>query len=168
MRMVFEWPISKWNVLKSQHLLKLLWCNIWKSPHFSYIGMKLLIIRENSTKCCLSVSTSDYRFYDKFWYLKTKHCVKFVQIRSFFWSVFSCIRIEYGNLLRKTKHCMKSTQIRTSKSSVFGHFSRSESQPIFPCSTMKFMFWCLKKIYLRNELADSADWKSTKILSTNL
>ena len=103
-----------------------------------------------------------YRFYDKFWYLKTKHCVKFVQIRSFFLSVFSCIRIEYGNLLRKTKHCMKSAQIRTSKSSVFGHFSRSESQPIFPCSTMKFMFWYLEKIYLRNELADSADWKSTK------
>ena len=24
------------------------------------------------------------------------HCVKSVQIRSFFWSVFSCIRIEYG------------------------------------------------------------------------
>ena len=25
-----------------------------------------------------------------------KHCVKSVQIRSYFWSVFSCIRIEYG------------------------------------------------------------------------
>ena len=28
------------------------------------------------------------------------HCVKSVQIRSFFWSVFSCIRTEYGDLLR--------------------------------------------------------------------
>ena len=27
------------------------------------------------------------------------HCVKSVQIRSYFWSVFSCIRIEYGDLL---------------------------------------------------------------------
>ena len=26
------------------------------------------------------------------------HCVKSVQIRSFFWSVFSCIRAEYGDL----------------------------------------------------------------------
>ena len=26
------------------------------------------------------------------------HCVKSVQIRSFFWSVFSCIRTEYGDL----------------------------------------------------------------------
>ena len=29
------------------------------------------------------------------------HCVKSVQIRSFFWSVFSCIRTEYGDLLHK-------------------------------------------------------------------
>ena len=27
------------------------------------------------------------------------HCVKNVQIRSFFWSVFSCIRTKYGDLL---------------------------------------------------------------------
>ena len=27
-----------------------------------------------------------------------KHCMKIVQIRSFFWSVFSCIRTEYGDL----------------------------------------------------------------------
>ena len=38
------------------------------------------------------------------------HCVKSVQIRSFFWSVFSHIRTEYG-------------KIRTGKNSVFGHFS---------------------------------------------
>ena len=29
-----------------------------------------------------------------------KHCVKRVQMRSYFWSVFSCIRTEYGDLLR--------------------------------------------------------------------
>ena len=40
------------------------------------------------------------------------HCVKSVQIWSFFWFVFSCIRIEYR-------------KIRTRKNSVFGHFSRS-------------------------------------------
>ena len=28
------------------------------------------------------------------------HCMKIVQISSFFWSVFSCIRTEYGDLLR--------------------------------------------------------------------
>ena len=32
------------------------------------------------------------------------HCVKSVQIRSFFWSVFSCIWTEYGDLLRTSVH----------------------------------------------------------------
>ena len=41
------------------------------------------------------------------------HCVKNVQIRSFFWSAFSYIRIE-------------DRKIRTRKNSVFGLFSRSE------------------------------------------
>ena len=40
------------------------------------------------------------------------HCVKSVQIRSYFWSVFSCIRTEYR-------------KIRTKNNSVFGHFLRS-------------------------------------------
>ena len=43
---------------------------------------------------------------------KNGHCVKSVQIRSFFWFIFSCIRTEYSKM-------------RTRKYSVFGHFSRS-------------------------------------------
>ena len=35
------------------------------------------------------------------------HYVKSVQIRSFFWSVFSCIRTEYGDLLRKSLYSVK-------------------------------------------------------------
>ena len=46
-----------------------------------------------------------------------------VQIRSFFWSVFSCIWTEiYGVNLRIQSEYRK---IRTRKNSVFGHFSRS-------------------------------------------
>ena len=37
------------------------------------------------------------------------HCVKSVQIRSFFWSAFSCFWTEYGYLLRK---CPYSVRIR--------------------------------------------------------
>ena len=33
---------------------------------------------------------------------KTYHCVKSVQIRSYFWSEFSCIQIEYGDLRSKS------------------------------------------------------------------
>ena len=40
------------------------------------------------------------------------HCVESVRIRSFFWSVFSCIQSEYR-------------KIKARKNSVYGHFSRS-------------------------------------------
>ena len=35
------------------------------------------------------------------------NCAKSVQIRSYFWSVFSCIRTEYGNLLRKSPYSVR-------------------------------------------------------------
>ena len=44
--------------------------------------------------------------------LETVHCVKSVQIRSYLWSIFSCIHSKYR-------------KIRTRKSSIFGDFSRS-------------------------------------------
>ena len=43
------------------------------------------------------------------------HCVKSVQIRGYFWSVFYCIRTEYR-------------KIRTRNNSVFGHISRSDTE----------------------------------------
>ena len=36
-----------------------------------------------------------------------KHCVKSVQMRSFSWSVFSYIRTEYGDLLRKSQYLVQ-------------------------------------------------------------
>ena len=48
-----------------------------------------------------------------FCFLLNTHCVKITQIRSCFWSVFSCIRTEYR-------------KIQTRNNSVFGKFSRSE------------------------------------------
>ena len=50
------------------------------------------------------------------------HCVKSVQIPSFFWSLFPCIRIEYR-------------KIQTIKNSVFGHFLRSGR-----CTAQKVIF----------------------------
>ena len=35
------------------------------------------------------------------------HCVKSVQIRVFFWSVFSCIWTEYGDSLRKSPYSVR-------------------------------------------------------------
>ena len=39
--------------------------------------------------------------------LKKKHCVKSVQIRIFFWSVFSRIRTEYGEILRISPYSVR-------------------------------------------------------------
>ena len=68
------------------------------------------------------------------------HCVKIVQIRSYFWSVFSCIRTEYR-------------KIRTRNKSVSGHFSRS-----MPLSTFDKMFFhpeLLLSFRLANDFSDS-------------
>ena len=39
-----------------------------------------------------------------------RQCVKSVQIRSYFWSVFSCIPTEYGDLLRKSPYSVRIQQ----------------------------------------------------------
>ena len=45
--------------------------------------------------------------YECTWYVV--HCVKSVQIRSYFWSVFSCIYTEYRDLLRKSLYSLQNT-----------------------------------------------------------
>ena len=51
------------------------------------------------------------------------HCVKSVQIRNFFWSVFYCIRTE---ILRISLYSVRMRESTDQKSSLFGHFSRSD------------------------------------------
>ena len=57
--------------------------------------------------------------------LLSYHCMKSVQILSFFWSVFSCIRIEYGDFHSRFRILSECWKIRTRKNFLFGHFSRS-------------------------------------------
>ena len=62
-----------------------------------------------------------------FWELWDRyfHCVKSVQIRSYSWSVFSCIRTEYGGLPLNLRIQSKYRKIWTRNSSLFGRFSSS-------------------------------------------
>ena len=53
-----------------------------------------------------------------------RHCVKIVQIRNYFWSVFFSIRTEYVEI-KSLRIQSKSRKIRTRNKSVFGHFSQS-------------------------------------------
>ena len=48
-----------------------------------------------------------------------------VQIRTFFWYVFSCIRTEYGDLWSKCPYSVRIQENMDKINSVFGHFSRS-------------------------------------------
>ena len=57
-----------------------------------------------------------FAFYTSLLILMFPHCVKSVQIRSFFWSIFSRIRTEYG-------------EIRNISPYVFGHISHSAYRP---------------------------------------
>ena len=53
------------------------------------------------------------------------HSVKCVQIRSFFWSVFSRVRTEYGEIRSIPPYSFRMRENTDQKNSVFGHFSRS-------------------------------------------
>ena len=53
------------------------------------------------------------------------HCVKSVQIRWFFWFVFSRIRTEYGKILRISPYSVRMRENTNQKNSVFGHISHS-------------------------------------------
>ena len=48
-----------------------------------------------------------HKFNKVFSNLENKHCVKSVQIRSFLWSLFSCICAEYGYLRRKSLYSVR-------------------------------------------------------------
>ena len=57
--------------------------------------------------------------------IRLVHCVKNVQIRSFFWSIFSRIRTEYGETRSISPYSVRMRQKRTRKNSAFGHFPHS-------------------------------------------
>ena len=67
--------------------------------------LKLSLISSGIFKNCILMTTKDWSFCDQ-------HCVKCVQIRSFFWSVFSRIWTKYREILRFQSECGK---IRTRK-----------------------------------------------------
>ena len=58
-------------------------------------------------------------------FFESFHCVKSVQTRSFFWSVFSRIWTEYGDLLRKSSYSVRMQGNTDQNKLRFEHFSRS-------------------------------------------
>ena len=87
----------------------------------------------------------DWQNLSKYGEMNSKHCVKSVQIRSFFWSVFSRIGTEYVSVfsLNLGKY--------GPETSVFGHFSRNEM--IRLKGMLRTLFcWLQHDFHVRNEL----------------
>ena len=77
---------------------------------------------------------------------KTKeHCVKCVQIRSFFWSVFSRVRTEYVEIRNMSSYSVRMRENSNQKSSVFGHFSHRE-EPLEYLASQKVSLIIAKKV----------------------
>ena len=78
-------------------------------------------------------------------------------MRTYFWSVFSCIRTEYGDFFTYRK-------IRTRNNSVFGHFSRSAGYRVYKL----WIFVCEKSSSLCSfRLKDTFWWIQKSIFFIN-
>ena len=66
-------------------------------------------------QCLLFVFFAGQLIYYLFRKIQTKHCLKSVQKRSFFWSVFSRIWAEYGDLRSKSLYSVRIRENRTIK-----------------------------------------------------
>ena len=77
------------------------------------------------------------------WIRKYTWCAlrKNVWIQSFFWSVFSRILIEYGDLQRKSLYSVKISDDKEKKDSRFGHFPSSDSPYIFAFIRFIRKYW---------------------------
>ena len=85
---------------------------------------------------------------------KTKeHCVKCVQIRSFFWSLFSRIRTEYVEIRSMSPYSVRMRENSNQKSSVSGHFSRS-GEPLEYFASQKVSLIIAKKVEWTLSLID--------------
>ena len=68
------------------------------------------------------------------------HCVKSIQIRIFFWSVFPVFGLNAENYGVNLRIQCEYRKTRTRKNAVFGHFSRSVYNPIFHLISPHFIF----------------------------
>ena len=111
--------LSSYVASISRHYFGKAWI-IWNNSNFSCLLKKIHLLAsrlyQNVAQQNLNIyqknSRKKHTFYQFLFCYWTRHCVKSVQIRSYFWSVFSCIRTEYRKM-------------RTRNNSVFGHFSCS-------------------------------------------
>ena len=67
--------------------------------------------------------------------------MKSVQLRSYFWSVFSCIRIEYGDLRRKSPYSIRIQENTDQSAKYFGKLSILKMYITDCIKTIKKLIW---------------------------
>ena len=111
-------------------------------------GLITLLLNNPVTKVYLAFSMI---FKPSLTILHNCHCVKSVQIRSNFWSVFCRIWIEYGRYFVSLHIESECGKIRAKNQSVFGHFSRSvfmREGCFFQCMLLLIPFILLLDLFL--------------------
>ena len=97
-----------------------------------------------------------------------QHCVKSVQLRSYFWSVFSCIPTEYGDLLCKSPYSVRiqentdqrKPRIRTIFTQCRQKFSGSKL-PVYVVYRLLLLgttYYFFLLLFLSNTAADNQQW----------
>ena len=96
----------------------------------SIISSKSCLIPKSDRSHCITNNNNAWRILSSKNFFKLQYCVEIVQIRSFFWSVFSVFQ-----------------KIRTRKNSVFGHFSHSANYQYIRqfTTTQAYLLWCFEK-----------------------
>ena len=127
------------KVLKpnSCYLYHLKWGNFWFYPYCTKFCFLTTILYSKDKEFHLHIILC---------YL---HCVTSAQIRSFFWSIFSWIRTEYGEI--------RSVKIRTRKNSVFGHISHRDGTTLITNTVTSVLSEDFAKV-LSNSFVGT-DWK---------
>ena len=103
-------PIKKmlfnWNFIKAwlQHMgfpVNFVFCEIWRTPSGLQLYWKEIPTQVFFCEYCKKFKNNDFEEHMQMAASTISHYVKSVQIRSYFWSVFSCIPTKYGDLLCK-------------------------------------------------------------------
>ena len=122
---VFSLPLTK-VFLKTGNIN--FWCSEIPASHksdlmkFCFWSVNLMSIVEEDNS--LKQATFEIKCYNLINHSTEIRCVRNVQIRSFFWSVFSRIRTEYGKIWSISPYSVRMQENTDQKNSVFGHISR--------------------------------------------
>ena len=84
---------------------------------------------------CINSRSSSFNTWERNFY--NRHYVKSVQIRKFFWSIFSRIWTKYGEILRISPYSVQIQENKDQKNSVFGHNSCSDRSIAKVCNITK-------------------------------